>query len=272
MALAASAMGGTSVASKRVFIVMDNSLAIAYQLTNLKYVEPSDTCALSVCTNANSAGYFDRESGYINGVRVDLSRLGFDGRVYGRVNYSLAGGYVQYQGYTQGGTPIPSGVSGAIISDYSARLGPAFSSGPVLAVPFVQYGHHAWRRFIGVDTPQAYEEDYSHNYLAVGGLFQLAMTPVLVGSVYALAGQTFSPAISVPGLGFEQNLGSSALVKAGARLDFRVSYWFGLYAGIRYTRFSYGQSRPQQVGNLIIMEPQSNTVIASYEGGMRVFF
>lgn len=192
--------------------------------------------------------------------------------MYGRLAYARASGLVHYQGFTQSGVPIPHGLSGAVISDYSVRLGTAFETGRVMALPFVQYGHHAWRRLVGARTSQSYQENYQHDYMAVGGLFQVAMTKALVGSVYAMAGETLHPSIAVPALGFAQSLGTSPLIKAGALLSLQVSGMLGLYAAIRYTRFSYGQSAPQQSGNLIVMEPQSNTTIASYEGGFRFLF
>ena len=271
-ALTAGVMRGTVYAHERAVWSIDNNVSIAYRLTDLHYVEPSDTCALAVCTNAPQSSYFDRESGYVNGFRASLSGLLLGGRMCARLTYDRVSGNVRYEGYTQNGTPVPNGVSGAIISSYGLRLGAAFYDGPVMAAPFLQYGHHAWRRQIGLGTTQAYEEDYHHDYVALGALIQVALTRRLVGSIYAAAGQTLNPAIAVAALGFSQGLGTAPLVKAGASLDLRLSRWLGLYAAVRYTRFSYGQSAPQQSGNLVIMEPQSNTVIADYEGGLRVFF
>ncbi len=249
-----------------------DNLSASYQLMDLHYAEPSDTCALAVCTNAPEASYFDRESGYINGFRLSASGLMWKDRIYGHVDYERASGYILYRGFTQSGTPIPNGVSGAVISDYAARLGAAFASGDFVAVPFVEYGHHAWHRILGAGTAQSYTEDYRHDYVGLGALLQVEFTAALAASIYAMAGQTVNPTITVPALGFAQSLGSSALVKVGATVDVRLSRAMGLYAGVRYTRFSYGQSAPQQSGGLVIMEPQSDTVIASYEGGLRFFF
>ncbi len=270
--LTAGAISGSTCARNREIFYLDNSVSIGYQLLGFHYVEPSDTCALAVCSNATPSGYFDRESGYINGVRVSASQWDPVRHLYGRIAYSRAQGYVTYQGYSQAGTPIPDGVSGTNVADYSLRLGPTFSSGKVMAVPFIQYGHHSWNRVVGVGTPMSYEEDYQNEYIGFGGLFQVAMTRGLVGSLYAVAGQTLNPAIRVPSLGFAQPLGVSPLVKAGALLDLQISRTFGFYAGVRYTRFSYGQSPLQQIGTLIVMEPESNTAMTSYEGGLRLFF
>jgi hypothetical protein len=271
-ALTAGVLRGTVCAHERAVWSIDDHVSVAYCLTDLHYVEPSDTCALAVCTNAPQSRYFDRESGFINGLHASLTGLLLGDRMYARLAYDRVSGNVRYQGYAQNGTPIPNGVSGAIISSYGIRLGAAFPDGVVMAVPFIEYGHHAWRRLIGVGTRQAYEEDYHHDYVALGALIQVALTQRLVGSVYAAAGQTLNPAIAVAALGFSQGLGTAPLVKAGASLDLRLSRWLGLYAAVRYTRFSYGQSAPQESGNLVIMEPQSDTVIADYEGGLRVFF
>lgn len=270
--LTAGAIGGPACARNREILRLDNSVSIGYRLLGFHYVEPSDTCALAVCSNATPSGYFDRESGYLNGVRMSASQWDPATHLYGRIAYSRARGYVKYQGYSQAGTPIPDGISAADITDYSLRLGPAFANTRVTAVPFLQYGYHSWHRVVGVDTPMSYEENYRNEYIGFGALFQVAMTRVLVGSFYALAGQTLNPAIRVPSLGFAQPLGTSPLVKAGALLSVQVSRAFGLYAGVRYTRFSYGQSPPQQVGTFTVMEPESNTAMTSYEGGLRFFF
>ncbi len=270
--LTASAIGNSACARNREIVHVDSGVSIAYQLLNFNYVEPSDTCALGVCSNATSSGYFDRESGNINGARLSASQLDLGGHLYGRIAYGRAQGYVQYQGYSQAGTPISNGVSAANMADYSLRLGSAFSSGRVMAIPFVQYGRHFWNRVVGVGTSTSYEEDYQNQYIGFGALFQVAMTRILVGSLYAMAGQTLNPSIRVPSLGFAQPLGTAPLVKAGVLLNLRLSRIFGLYAGVRYTRFSYGQSPPQQSGPYTVMEPASNTVMTSYEGGLRLFF
>ncbi len=271
-ALAVGALQGAAAAHDRSVWRVDNNVSASYRLTDFHYAEPSDTCALAVCTNAPQTNYFDRESGFIDGFQASASGLLWRDRVYARVSYDWASGYVRYQGYTQSGRPVPNAVSGAVISDYGVRLGMPFPERAVMAVPFLEYGHHAWRRMVGAGTAQTYEEDYRHDYVALGVLVQIALTGALVGSVYASAGQTMNPAISVPAYNFSQGLGSSALVKAGASLDFQVSRHFGVYGAVRYTRFSYGQSVTQPSGGLVIMEPQSDTVIASYEGGMRFFF
>lgn len=141
-----------------------------------------------------------------------------------------------------------------------------------MTVPFLEYGHHAWRRLVGVGTVPAYEEDYHHDYVALGVLIQVAWTRTLVGSIYAAAGRTLNPSIAVASLGFSQSLGASALIKAGASLDLWLSHRLGLYAAVRYRCFSYGQSAPQESGNLAIMESQSRIVMADYEGGLRFVF
>ncbi len=271
-ALAAGALQGTAAAHQRFIRSVDDNISASYRLMDFHYVEPSDTCALAVCTNAPQTGYFDRESGLIGGFQVSASGLVLRDRVYTRVSYDRTSGYVRYRGYTQSGGLVPDGVSGAVISDYGVRLGAAFLARGVMAVPFLEYGHHAWRRVVGAGTGQAYEEDYRHDFIALGALIQVALTRALVGSIYASAGQTVNPAISVPAYNFSQGLGPAALVKAGASLDWRMSDRLGLYAAFCYTRFSYGQSAAQPSGGLVIMEPQSDTVIASYEGGMRFFF
>ena len=271
LALAASAIGSAS-ARDREFTAIDNRISLGYELTGWYYTEPSDTCALGVCGNVPASPVFDRESGFLNGLRASLAGLAFDGRLYGRLVFARAWGDVRYQGYSRSGAPIPEGLSGARVSAYSLRLGPAVSAGRVLAVPFLQYGHEGWRRIVGVATPQRYEEDYGHDYLGFGTLFQLVLTPRWVLSAYALAGETLNAGIRVPSLGFAQALGTGPLLKGGALLDWRLSRAVGLYAGVRYTRFSYGQSPPQVSGNLVIMEPASQTIVVRYEGGLRIFF
>lgn len=270
--LAAGVLQGAAAAQERSVWSIDDNVSASYRLTDFHYVEPSDTCALAVCTNAPQTDYFDREYGFIDGFQASASGLLLRERLYARARYDWTSGYVRYQGYTQSGGAVPSTVSGAVISDYSVRLGAAFPEHSVMAVPFFEYGHHAWRRMVGVGTGQAYEEDYRHDYMALGVLVQMAFTDALVASIYASAGQTMNPAISVPAYDFSQALGTAALVKAGASLDFRVSRRLGVYGAVRYTRFSYGQSVAQPSGSLVIMEPQSNTVMTSYEGGMRFFF
>ncbi|WP_297360307.1 hypothetical protein [Acidiferrobacter sp.] len=271
-ALTAGVLRGTVCAHERAIWGLDDNVSIGYRLTDFYYVEPSNTCALAVCANALQSPYLDREFGFISGLHASASGLLFDDRVYTRLAYDRVSGHVRYQGYSQSGAAIPDGVSGAMISGYGIRLGATFPDGPVMAVPFLEYGHHAWRRLIGVGTAQAYEEDYHHDYVALGALIQVALTRTLVGSIYAAAGRTLNPSIAVASLGFSQGLGTSALIKAGASLDLWLSHRLGLYAAVRYTRFSYGQSAPQESGNLVIMEPQSNTVMADYEGGLRFVF
>ena len=53
-ALTAGVLRGTVCAHERTVWSIDDHVSVAYRLTDLHYVEPSDTCALAVCTNAHT--------------------------------------------------------------------------------------------------------------------------------------------------------------------------------------------------------------------------
>ncbi len=270
--LAAGAVSAMAHGADERIVRVDNGLSLGFRFEQFSYVEPSDTCGLGVCTNAASAGYLDRESGGLPGFRLAFSHLGSADGLYERLAYAMTAGNVRYDGFSSSGAPIINGSSYARIQDYSLRFGAAFPRAGVIAVPFAQIGRHTWTRIVGAGTPSHYEEYYDHAYASLGALVQVVLPAGMVGSLYADAGEIFAAHIAVPGEGFSADLGGGPLVKAGALLDLRVTRRIGLYAGIRYTRYGYGQSAVTTIGNYVIMEPESRTILTRYEGGLRYAF
>lgn len=204
-------------------------------------------------------GILDTETGPVPGFGIASSRMKGPGNSYVHFEFSMLNGSTKYTGSLQGGTfgsVISS--SSASLMDFSARFGSGYAlRAPAMLTPFFELGRHQWDR--GVN----YGETYTHNYFGLGVLGQYSPVNQLVLSAQVFAGRTFWSSISVnsgPGVyGFSDSLGDSMLSRYGLAADYAFTRKIHASIGIDYTRFQYGISPVQFVGNAATWEPDSKT-------------
>lgn len=236
----------------------NNQLAVQIMTVNMDYGETDSSGVL-----------LDTEKGPVPGRMLVYSRMWGKGNGYFQASYSRNEGRTDYVGGLIGPPSTPYGsvvtTSGAIITDYSLRLGKGFESGKTanyLLTPYLELGRHEWER--GVNAG----ENYYHNYYGAGLLWQFSSANSrLVTSINGLAGNTFGSYIDVMG-SFSGALGNSPLYKAGIGLDYALTKFLHLNAAADYIRFAYGQS-DVYAGYL---EPDSTTTLLQYRAGFGFAF
>lgn len=247
---------------------INNSLDLSFQRGRLNYGETDAT------------GYLDSERGNPQGFRIGLSGLNdnYGGNLFTQISYSHADGDVNYTGADLlSGAPLTA-KSNATIDDYQFKLGAAVvRRDDVALIPYIGLGGHKWVRTLGVGTPGAYDETYTHSYWLLGALFQLANGPDWALTANIGGGQTMGAHIDVPDIDYAADLGSSSLWQAGLEVDYRIAPSAYLFAGADYTRYRYGQSEwaynavlSQAYGQtLYIHEPDSKTELTNFNLGLR---
>lgn len=240
----------------------NNQIGIQAVSTNVDYTETGNGIFGTV------TGTLDTEKGDVPGAAIFLSTMSGSGQ-YFAAEYDHSSGQTTYTGMPITGGVFGSivGVSSAALTNFNVRFGQGFEIGsvgarsitPFMLTPYVELGHHEWDR--GVN----YGEIYTHNYFAVGTLWQLSpASSRLVLSADAMLGTTFRANIVVnsgPGLnGFSGALGNSTLYKVGLAADYAFSNHFHGNAGIDYMSFGYGMSAVYPVGGgFVSWEPDSRT-------------
>lgn len=236
----------------------NSQLALQASTLNVDYAEYDDAGVL-----------LDTEKGPVSGRALVLSHMWGVANWYAQLQYSRNEGRTDYVGGLIGPPPTPYGsvvtTSGAIFTNYSARLGKGFEpgiSGSNLLTPFVEWGRQEWYR--GVNAG----ETYYHNTVAAGLQWQISpANSKLVYILYGLYGKTYAASIDVVGY-FNGGLGGSPLTKAGLGVDYALTKNLHLNAGVDYVRFDYGKS--DVYGGYL--EPFSKTTYLIYKAGLGISF
>lgn len=255
-------LAGPSSAARRdrLLTAVDNSLGLGFLYQHVLYGEKLG--------GPGSPGYFDTDSGFLEGGRIALSALG-DGGLYMHASYEQTTGNLTYVGAT---TNLASGVTTPLVDQEAQqiaaaalRLGASFVTGRhSQIIPYLTYGLRHWSRGGFVAGCVDCYESYRNGYVAAGALWQWAFAPALVSTLNVAYGTTVDARINVPGF-LAEGLGTRPWMRAGAGLDLRISRADTVFAHITYTRFSYGAGAVTPVG----YEPYSRTATTDYLVGAR---
>ena len=255
-------LAGPASAGVDAIRASDHQFAIEQVSTYVDYSE-SGKGALGTQT-----GQLDTEKGSVPGYAFDLSAMGnalFD-NAYLDLRYRHVDGYTRYVGAPIGGGAYGSAVGWdtATLTDYRARLGMGFTIGDdFMLTPYAEVGHHRW--FRGVNDG----ETYTHNYWGGGLLAQAEISPGLVLSEHAMAGQTFSPHINVAGpTGFADSLGTAGIYDVGIASDYALGIGVHMHVSADWTGFKYGMSGFHPIGAHIYWEPDSSTQYVTLSAGI----
>lgn len=254
---------------------VNRSISVSYLRSILYYDEPSANTGASVPTD-----YLDYEQGWMNGAKIAASWMTsdqwyFDGEWVG------AEGQIAYTGYacmtTAPFTCTPANLtSRTTTQDYSVKVGHGINTAERwMLTPYLSLGGRNWTRVIGLGTTNGATETYNHQYFSFGGRVQYNPWDRLVGTIDFAVGSTFNATINDPADGFNHSgLGSSAIFKAGAEVDERVSEHVHLFTSFDYMSFNYGRSSvvfSQSIGQNVF-EPDSNTQVYNFNFGARYSF
>ncbi len=265
--LALPASASASGLPNRTLTAIDNSVSLSFMESEVGYGER---------VSGPSSRYFDTDQGGLPGGRIAITGLRDDGihNLYARISFSQVSGHLGYNGGA-GSTPLMF-PEYSKMTDWALRVGQGFVWGrDVLFTPYLTYGIHNWWRGEppSVTNPGDYTESYSNEYLGGGLLFQVAMTQRLAMSLNLAYAETLRPSINAPLLGLSEGLGTSPWKRAGVSFDYLIGRNDSIFAGARFTTFSYGAgpvvtTNTGFVGN----EPYSKTNIVDYDFGFRLLY
>lgn len=247
----------------------NNQISVQFQSREMDHIETLNG-ALIDSEDAKIAGY-----GLSASAMKDLW-LGHDLFV---LQYSSFSGESRYVGSTIGNPVYGSltGKSGAKVNDFSFSYGNGYMVDSLLMVtPYAELGYHKYNRTVGNGAPGSYLEIYSHYYFGIGVLGQILPADKVVMSANALIGRTFRPMVDV-GLpapfGFAARLGSSALYRVGASIDYAFTDSIHASLGVDVTSWKYGASASQAVGSgIFLYEPDSKSSYTTFKAGMGFSF
>jgi hypothetical protein len=248
----------------------NNQMGIQIISTHVDYTETGNGML------GTRTGTLDTENGRVPGYTLSLSTMNdwWLGNDYIEAEYDHSSGNTNYIGGLIGppATPYGSvvGISGATLTNYSARYGKGFIvNDGLMLTPYAELGSHKWDR--GVN----YGETYTHNYYGIGALGQYSPASKWVLTASGLIGNTFGSYIVVntgPGLnGFSGGLGNSTLYKVGVSADYALTSHFHGNVGVDYMSFKYGISAVYPV-NGGSWEPDSSTHYTTVKFGLGYAF
>lgn len=269
---AASGLARADGVPDRAIRKVDNSVSLSFLYSHVGYGER---------LNGPSQPYLDTDSGFTGGGRIALTGLKDDllPNLYLRVSFSQVSGGLHYNGGIQNanGTTSPLQMTEhSKMTDWAVRLGQGFViARPVLLTPYITFGTHTWDRGepASAGAPYDYTEQYSNKYFGGGMLFQVAATRRTVISVNLAYAETVRPQIDVPSQQLHEGLGTSPWKRAGLSIDYRPTANESLFAGARFTTFSYGQGPLVPISSTqAALEPYSKTDVVDYMLGLRILY
>ncbi|MHB1567318.1 MAG: hypothetical protein ACYCXG_11510 [Acidiferrobacter sp.] len=244
----------------RLLTAIDNSVGLAFVHQHVLYGEKLG--------GPGSSGYFDTDSGFLEGGRISVSALG-DDDLYMHLSYGQTVGNLNYVGastnlVTGATTPLVEQEAEQMVTA-ALRIGASIITGRhSQIVPYLTYGLRHWSRGAFVPSCVDCYESYRNGYVAAGALWQWAFTPDLASTVNVAYGRTVNAQINVPGF-LSEGLGARPWMRAGVSLDLRVSRADTVFVRATYTQFSYGAGAVTAVG----FEPYSRTATTDYMVGAR---
>jgi hypothetical protein len=248
----------------------------------------------------------DTERGFVPGFGISLSvmkNLIVD-NAYFAFQFSQLHGETNYVGSSNVPVPVILGPTlgaygsltqknDAKLVDFSGRFGKGFElSNSFMITPFVEIGHHNWKRHIDSELPiltiapasTVSRESYNNYYYAFGSMFQLSPINKLVLTANAMVGSTFSSTMASSGINNfavgaigndggagTLHLGSSVFYKVGLGFDYAFYQNFHVNAGAEYIGFDYGQSEMSGPSSAYY-EPKSQTNYTTVRAGFGYAF
>ncbi len=264
---------------------VNNSLGVyLIPVQNVNYVEPNGS--VNNCANGKScANYSDEESGGLFGDGFSLDYMSPKMKLYGHLSYQFASGHLNYNGATQGGTPLQD-TSGARIGDWDLKFGKGFALSEdqrVLLTPYIEFGNHFWQRDLDLGGgSNQFGEDYQNDYLDGGAMIQY-VPPIhllhkndIVLEGNAGIGETIGPNITVPianpPMPSNAPLGQEPFINLGLEADWHAMTALWVFLGYQYTYFSYFPSAIYSNATGAVEEPASFTNYNIYKLGIKIPF
>lgn len=212
----------------------------------------------------------DTEKGNVRGYAIDGGV--FVKGVYTFAHADFYKGQTDYDGYisTTPPTPAKTTTDNRIVDTYfnGGYLWKA-GTGTYLG-PIGELGLMSWRRQIGIGTPYAVDELYSHWYAGLGVVLLYGITDNLSMKIEGVFGETFLATVTSPTFNFNnQKLGSKPITRGGLVLDYRLVGGVHVMAGVDSLKFGYGASDVNTSGN---REPRSDTSRVTYRLGIGYSF
>lgn len=219
----------------------------------------------------------DTENGGVFGsaITASLMRDLWLGNDYLAFSYARKKGDTDYVGALMSGGRYGSvtAKSGAILSDYSLRVGKGFPvHARILLTPFAEIGQHEWKR--GVNAGEVYR----HSSYGIGAMLQANPKNRMVLTATFLLARTADAHIDVansnPAAGqasnaFAASLGHSRLYKAGLSLDYALTRALHASAALDYCSFRYGRSANLTTpSGVAYYEPSSNSRYVTFAAGV----
>lgn len=253
-------------------LAVNNSVSLAHLLSNLYYIEPSDSNQIAPGQPGYGVAYADYEKGNLNGGSLAFSWMSpADRDLYVHAEWNGVSGQTDYTGFLLSGSPL-DGPSGATIQDYDVKIGKGFAASNIwMLTPYFTLGGRHWTRGVQAGTAGAFNETYQHFYFGFGNLLQYAPSAKWVLTGDAMVGKTFLATMtsSPPN---SPALGDSPVIKIGLDSDYRVNSILHFFTGLDYMWFSYGQSGIGVSGSSIEMEPISRTQVWNWTTGIRLTY
>jgi hypothetical protein len=253
----------------------NNQVSAQFQRSSVNYTETTNE-------PGGNEVLLDNENGGIDGYGITGSVMKnlWLGNDYLHAHYDSVSGNTNYTGGTLANPAFGSatGESGARIRDYSIRYGAGFPQDrETMLTLYTELGHHKYLRTLGLGTPGAYRETYSHNYFGIGALMQYSSMDKWVFSLNALLGHTFQSRMDAvfpaPFNGLSAGLGDSSLERLGFQVDYAMTKHLHTNVSIELTAWSYGASTSQPVAaGINLYEPNSTTFITTARVGIGYAF
>ncbi len=276
-------------------ISANNQIGAQFVTTDVDYTETSKEGIIA-----------DTERGYVPGFGISLSvmRNLIVDNAYFAFQFSQLHGETNYVGSSNLALPGILGPTqsayGSVVQknsakvvDFYGRFGKGFEFGnSLMATPFVEIGHHNWKRHIDSEIPlvaalpgnTTSRESYNNYYYAFGSMLQYSPVKNLVFTTMAMVGSTFSstmassgtPTVFVTGIGQDGgagtlHLGDSVFYKVGMGFDYAFYRSLHINASAEYIGFEYGRS--EMTGpNRSYYEPDSETNYLTVKAGFGYSF
>ena len=192
----------------------------------------------------------------------------------GMCHLYVYGEYWQVQGSTSYFSPGPGilvNQDGDKVYHGDMRVGKGFDWGSnAMITPYIGFGAHEWNR--NLVGPGGYNEDYRHEYVGAGVLFQYIFTPRVVFGWWGLAGTTVNPHMTTSLNGgapinpYTYTLGTAPIYMLGFSLDYAFAPHWHAIASVEGTKYQYLQSAPSPIDGSL--EPTSQTYQAVFKLGI----
>jgi len=227
-----------------------------------------------------------QEKGFLPGMNLRYNYRGTKIPVYGRLIFEYQQGETDYDGTTQGGSPIKDKTDNKFISG-EGNIGFTFSAGPkgppVSTTFYTGLGYRYWDR--GLGGPSPYSEEYSWKYIPVGVLVTYRISERWTGEVEIAAWFILDADIKVNLSEVDSNLNNPKMDlgnRVGWKIELPFAYRFSDRWSLNfvpsYEYYAFGNSNPAAITYagaptpITVYEPASRSNIFSLSIGFKLHF